>query len=74
MWGLDSHMASRNTRQMVLDRELVHEAEAARERLAVAQHSAERARADYHLAIRRLHAAGGSLREIAEAFRLSREV
>jgi hypothetical protein len=47
---------------MVLDRELVHEAEAARERLAVAQHSAERARADYHLAIRRLHAAGGSLR------------
>jgi hypothetical protein len=39
----------------------------------VAQHAAERARADYHLAIRRLHAAGGSLREIAEALRLSHQ-
>jgi hypothetical protein len=55
---------------MGLNPELVHEAEVARERLAVAQHAAEQARADYHLAIRRLHAAGGSLREIAEALRL----
>jgi hypothetical protein len=56
---------------MGLDRELVREAEAARERLVESQHAAERARADYHHAIRRLHAAGGSLREIAEAFGLS---
>jgi hypothetical protein len=58
---------------MGLDRELVREAERAREQLAVSRHAAERARADYHLAIRRLHAAGGSLREIAEALRLSHQ-
>jgi ClpX C4-type zinc finger len=39
----------------------------------VSQHAAERARADYHHAIRRLHAAGASLREIAEALRLSHQ-
>ena len=65
---------SSDTRQMALDPELLHEAEAAKEHLAVSQHAAERARADYHLVIRRLHAAGGSLREIAEALRLSRKV
>jgi hypothetical protein len=58
---------------MGLDRELVREAERAREQLAVSQHAAERARADYHHAIRRLHAAGGSLREIAEALRMSHQ-
>jgi hypothetical protein len=73
MLRLDSPMPSSDTRQMGLDPELVHEAEAAKERLAVSQHAAERARADYHLAVRRLHAAGGSLREIAEALRLSHQ-
>jgi hypothetical protein len=58
---------------MGLDPELVREAERAKEQLAVAQHSAYRAKVDYHQAIRRLHAAGGSLREIAEALRLSHE-
>ena len=58
---------------MGLDPELMREAEAAKEQLAVAQHAAERARADYHHAIRRLHAAGGSLREVAEALRLSHQ-
>jgi hypothetical protein len=58
---------------MGLDQELVREAERAKEQLAVAQHAAERAKADYHQAIRRLHAAGGSLREIAEALRLSHQ-
>jgi hypothetical protein len=51
----------------------VREAERAREQLAVAQHAAYRAKVDYHQAIRRLHAAGGSLREIAEALRLSHQ-
>ena len=51
----------------------MREAEAARERLAVSRHAAERARVDYHHAIRRLHAAGGSLREIAEVLRLSHQ-
>jgi hypothetical protein len=58
---------------MGLDPELVREAERAKEQLAVAQHAAYRAKADYHQAIRRLHAAGGSLREIAEALRLSHQ-
>jgi ClpX C4-type zinc finger len=58
---------------MGLDPELVREAERAREQLAVAQHAADRAKVDYHQAIRRLHAAGGSLREIAEALRLSHQ-
>jgi hypothetical protein len=51
----------------------VREANAAREFLLASQQAAERARTDYHHAIRRLHAAGGSLREIAEALRLSHQ-
>jgi hypothetical protein len=70
---MDSHTLSSHARQMGLDRELVREAERAREQLAVAQHAAERAKVDYHHAIRRLHGAGGSLREIAEALRLSHQ-
>ena len=58
---------------MRLDPELVREAERAKEELAVAQHAAYRAKVDYHQAIRRLHAAGGSLREIAEALRMSHQ-
>jgi ClpX C4-type zinc finger len=58
---------------MGLDQELVREAQRAREQLAVSQHAAYRAKVEYHQAIRRLHAAGGSLREIAEALRLSHQ-
>lgn len=58
---------------MTLDQGLLREAEAARERLIDAQHAAERAKVDYHHAIRRLHAAGGSLREVAEALGLSHQ-
>jgi hypothetical protein len=58
---------------MGLDPELVREAARAKEELAVAEHAAYRAKVDYHQAIRRLYAAGGSLREIAEAFRLSHQ-
>ena len=58
---------------MGLDPELVRESERAKEQLAVAQHAAYRAKVDYHQAIRRLHAAGGSLREIAEALRMSHQ-
>jgi hypothetical protein len=39
----------------------------------VAQHAAYRAKVHYHQAIRRLRAAGGSLREIAEALRMSHQ-
>ena len=58
---------------MTLDPKLVHEAGAARERLFETQHAADRARADYYHLLRRLHAAGGTLREIAEAFHLSHQ-
>jgi hypothetical protein len=58
---------------MGCDPELVHEAKAAREVMLASQHAAEQAQADYHHAIRRLHAAGASLREIAEALRLSHQ-
>jgi ClpX C4-type zinc finger len=58
---------------MGLDKELVREAARAKEELAVAEHAAYRAKVHYHQAIRRLHAAGGSLREIAEAFRMSHQ-
>jgi hypothetical protein len=71
--GLDDHDLSSDTRQMGLDHELVREAERAREQLALSQHAAYRAKVDYHQAIRRLHAAGGSLREIAEALRMSHQ-
>jgi hypothetical protein len=70
---LDDHDLSSDTRQMGLDPELVREAERAKEQLAVTQHAAYRAKVDYHQAIRRLHAAGGSLREIAETLRLSHQ-
>jgi ClpX C4-type zinc finger len=64
---------SSDTRHVGLDPDLVREAQVARGRLLETQHAAERARADYHHAIRRLHAAGGSLREIAETLGLSHQ-
>jgi hypothetical protein len=73
MVGLDSCHLSSDTRQMAVDAALVRDAEAARERLVESQDAAEQARADYHHAIRRLHAAGGSLREIAGVLRLSHQ-
>jgi ClpX C4-type zinc finger len=71
--GLDKDRLSSDTRRMGVDAELLRDAEAARDRLIASQHAAEQAKADYHHAIRRLHAAGGSLREIAEALRLSHQ-
>jgi ClpX C4-type zinc finger len=70
---LDNHTLSSDTRQMGLDQELVREAARAKEELAVAEHAAYRTKVHYHQAIRRLHAAGGSLREIAAALRLSHQ-
>ncbi len=48
-------------------------AEAAAAALREAERHADLARAEYHTAIRRLHLAGGSLREIAAALRLSHQ-
>jgi hypothetical protein len=56
---------------MVLDQTLLREAKQARDRLIGLQHEAELAQVSYQHTIRRLHGAGGSLREIADALGLS---
>jgi hypothetical protein len=58
---------------MILDEELLRKAQAAGTRLADAEHQTQLARADYHTLVRRLHLAGGSLREIAGALSLSHQ-
>ena len=56
---------------MGLDPTLLREAKQARDRLLGLQHEAELAQVSYQHTLRRLHAAGGSLREIADALGLS---
>jgi hypothetical protein len=56
-----------------LDPTLLGEARTTRDRLLALQHDLERVRADYNDVVRRLHAAGGSLREIAENLGLSHQ-
>jgi ATP-dependent Clp protease ATP-binding subunit ClpA len=56
-----------------LDPTTLREARESRDRMLDAQHTLESARADYSHAIRRLHAEGGSLREIAESVGLSHQ-
>jgi hypothetical protein len=58
---------------MTLDDSMLDEARELRARLLDLQHDADRAKLDYHHAIRRLHAAGGSMREIADALGLSHQ-
>jgi hypothetical protein len=58
---------------MTLDEQILGEARAAREALLELERQQEHARVDYHHQIRRLHAAGGSLREIAEELSLSHQ-
>ena len=56
-----------------LDPGMLTEARSARDRLLEIQRDLEKARADYNHAVRRLHAEGGSLREIAENLGLSHQ-
>jgi ATP-dependent Clp protease ATP-binding subunit ClpA len=56
-----------------LDSTLLKEARGSRDRLLELQRDLEKARADYNHAVRRLHAEGGSLREIAEDLGLSHQ-
>lgn len=58
---------------MMLDTQILASAEAARERVLKHQHELERARADLNHEIRRLHAAGGSMREISEKLGVSHQ-
>ena len=58
---------------MTLDEQILGEAKTARDRLLELQHESERAQADFQHAVRRLHAAGGSMREIGESLTLSHQ-
>ncbi len=58
---------------MPIDPELLTAAKAAEGRMVDAERSADLARADFRHAVRRLHLAGGSLREIADALNLSHQ-
>jgi hypothetical protein len=58
---------------MTLDEQVLEEAKEIRQRLVELESQTGHARIDYHHAIKKLHAAGGSLREIAEALELSHQ-
>jgi hypothetical protein len=56
-----------------VDETIVEQALAARERLGELQEQAERGRTEFHQAVRRLHAAGASMRDVADALGLSHQ-
>ena len=56
-----------------MDEAILGEAKEARDRLIAARREVDDARADYHHAVRRLHASGASMREIAEALGISHQ-
>src|SRR6266542_137989 len=58
---------------MTLDEKVLAQAREVRQRLVDLESQTAHARVDYHHAIKKLHAAGGSLREIAEALELSHQ-
>jgi hypothetical protein len=58
---------------MALDAQLLNQARDASTRLSKAEREVLLARADYHTFVRRLHLAGGSLREIAQALDISHQ-
>ena len=58
---------------MGLDHDLLEKAKTEGARFAEAERQALTSRADYHTAIRRLHLAGASLREIAQALAVSHQ-
>lgn len=58
---------------MTLDEHILAEAKEVRQHLIDLESQTAHARVDYHHAIKRLHAAGGSLREIAESLELSHQ-
>ena len=71
--SMDVRSLSRYTRRMPLDSSLLGQARAAAARVVDAERDAEVARAEFHRAVRRLQMAGGSMREIAQAFGLSHQ-
>jgi len=57
----------------MISHELLQKAKTAGAELAHAEHHVQLARADYHAIVRRMHLAGASLREIAEALGMSHQ-
>jgi len=57
----------------MIDQPLLEQAQSAAARLAEAERQVLLVRTDYHTAVRRLHLAGGSFREIGEALSLSHQ-
>lgn len=58
---------------MILDDKIVDDVKTAGDKLSRLESETEEARDNYYFSIRRLHIAGGSLREIAEALGLSHQ-
>jgi hypothetical protein len=58
---------------MTLDEQVLAEAKEVRQHLVDLESQTAHVRVDYHHAIKKLHAAGGSLREIADALELSHQ-
>ena len=58
---------------MAIHQELLKKAKAASDRLADTEHEVQLARTEYYSIIRRMHLAGGSLREISQALGLSHQ-
>ena len=58
---------------MTLDEQILAEAKEVRQHLVDLETQTAHTRVDYHAAIKKLHAAGGSLREIADALELSHQ-
>src|SRR5262249_18837337 len=58
---------------MTLDEQILTEAKEVRQHLVDLESQTAHVRVDYHHAIKKLHAAGGSLREIADALELSHQ-
>src|SRR6266566_4181594 len=60
-------------RPETVDKDLLAVARSASERVAAAERETEGARADYQRAVRRLHLAGASLRDVARALGISHQ-
>ncbi len=58
---------------MVINERLLKKAQGAGARLAEAEQRVQAARSEYHALVRRMHLAGGSLREMAQALGLSHQ-
>ena len=58
---------------MIIEPELLERAREAGSELVEAEHRVQLARAEYHINVRRLHLAGASLREVAEALGISHQ-